>query len=65
MLAIVGVFFAGGFLGSFLFAWLADKVGRKRALDAVGLMAVVAVVITAASVNIGMLLAGRIIQGIA
>ncbi|WWC58299.1 uncharacterized protein I303_100839 [Kwoniella dejecticola CBS 10117] len=63
--AIVGIFFAGGFFGSFLFAWLADRVGRRRALDVVGLFALIGCVLSAASVHIGMLLIGRILSGIA
>lgn len=63
--AIVGVFFAGGLVGSYFFAWLADKIGRRHALDAVGAVSIVAVAISAGAVNVGMLLAGRIIQGIA
>ncbi|ODO09184.1 hypothetical protein I350_02784 [Cryptococcus amylolentus CBS 6273] len=63
--AIVGVFFAGGFFGSFFFAWLADKVGRKRALDVVGLVSVVGVILSTAATHVGMLIVGRIIQGLA
>ncbi|OCF40822.1 hypothetical protein I317_05357 [Kwoniella heveanensis CBS 569] len=63
--AIVGIFFAGGFFGSFFFAWLSDRIGRKRALDLVGIVAVVAVILSTASVHIGMFLVGRIIQGFA
>ncbi|ORY27095.1 general substrate transporter [Naematelia encephala] len=62
--AIVGVFFAGGFFGSFGFAWLADKLGRLRALQIVCVVILVSVVISAAAVNIAMLLVGRILSGI-
>ena len=59
------MFFAGGFFGSFAFAWLSDKFGRVRALQAVCVATVIAAIISVASVNIGMLLAGRILSGFA
>jgi MFS family permease len=62
--AIVGVFFAGGFFSSFFSAWLADKLGRKRTLDILNLISVVAVILQAGAVNVAMLLVGRILAGV-
>ena len=62
--AIVGVFFAGGFFGAFGGAWLADRIGRRRALDVVLVISVIATIISTASVHISMLLIGRILQGV-
>ncbi|WVW83553.1 hypothetical protein I302_105574 [Kwoniella bestiolae CBS 10118] len=63
--AFTGLFFAGGFFGSFFFAWLADKIGRKRALGIMSIVALIGSIISAVSVHIGMLIAGRIITGLA
>ncbi|KAK6906873.1 hypothetical protein I203_100860 [Kwoniella mangroviensis CBS 8507] len=63
--AFTGVFFAGGFFGSFIFAWLADYIGRKRALDVMSIVALIGSIVSGASFHIGMLLAGRVITGLA
>ncbi|WVQ82904.1 hypothetical protein IAT38_005040 [Cryptococcus sp. DSM 104549] len=63
--AVVGIFFAGGFFGSFFFAWLADKVGRRTAIFVVNMVGIVAAILSAASVHIGMFLVARLLQGFA
>ncbi|KAL5610881.1 hypothetical protein FOBRF1_006998 [Fusarium oxysporum] len=55
---------AGGLIGCLTVGWLADKMGRKRSIQIICAICVAASVFTTASVNIGMFLAGRGIQGL-
>ncbi|KAK7204911.1 general substrate transporter [Myxozyma melibiosi] len=63
--AVVSTFSGGAFFGVFFSAWAADKWGRKRTIMFAACWAVVAGIIQAASVKVGMLIAGRIIGGFA
>ena len=54
--AVFGVWFAG---------WSADYLGRKRTIMIGAVIALIAGIIQAASVHIGMLIAGRIVGGFA
>lgn len=55
---------AGSFAGSLLSSFLADRFGRKIAIQIAGLIWIVGSLIQAFSVNVGMLVAGRIIAGV-
>ncbi|KAI3584180.1 general substrate transporter [Fusarium oxysporum f. sp. albedinis] len=55
---------AGGLIGCLTVGWLADKLGRKRSIQIICAICVGASIFTTASVNIGMFLAGRGIQGL-
>ncbi|KAH7230050.1 uncharacterized protein BKA55DRAFT_696611 [Fusarium redolens] len=55
---------AGGLIGYLTAGWLANKMGRKRSIQIICAICVAASVFTTASVNIGMFLAGRGIQGL-
>lgn len=63
--AVVSTFNAGSIFGVFFAAWTADAIGRKRTIAIAAAIAVVAGIIQAASIHIGMLIAGRIIGGFA
>lgn len=63
--AVVSTFNAGSVFGVFFAAWTADAIGRKKTIAIAAAIAVVAGIIQAASVHIGMLIAGRIIGGFA
>ncbi|KAF9028039.1 general substrate transporter [Hymenopellis radicata] len=63
--AVVSTFGGGSFFGVVLSGYLADKWGRKRTIQLAALIALIAGVIQAASVHVGMLIAGRIIGGFA
>ncbi|BGP19710.1 high affinity glucose transporter [Rhodosporidiobolus nylandii] len=56
---------AGSFAGAILNSYLADKIGRKKSIILSGWVWVVGCIIQAASVNVGMLIAGRVIAGVA
>jgi MFS family permease len=62
---VVSTFGAGSFFGVFFAAWTADAIGRKKTIAIAAAIAVVAGIVQAASVHIGMLIAGRIIGGFA
>jgi MFS family permease len=55
---------AGGLIGYLTVGWLANKMGRKRSIQSICAICVAASVFTTTSVNIGMFLAGRGIQGL-
>lgn len=66
--AIVSVFLVGGAVGSLGGSWLADRVGRKGALVAAGMLAVAAALLFAAckaANSVEMLVAGRLLIGLA
>ncbi|KAI8932580.1 hypothetical protein NX059_010085 [Plenodomus lindquistii] len=54
----------GSFLGALVSGYLTDKLGRKKAIMVGCLIWIIGSVISCASVNIGMLIVGRFINGI-
>lgn len=62
---IVSSFTGGAILGALSIAWLADILGRKMTVFVGGSVAVLGCALQAGAVNIGMLIAGRFIAGIA
>ncbi|KAF2792178.1 general substrate transporter [Melanomma pulvis-pyrius CBS 109.77] len=62
--ATQGLYSGGGIFGCCLIAWLADKLGRKRAVQLVCTICVVSAILQAAAVHIGMLLVGRFFNGL-
>ncbi|KAF9456658.1 general substrate transporter [Collybia nuda] len=62
--AIVASMPAGSLFGALLVTQLADRIGRKRTVILAGLVWVIGSIIQCASVNRGMLVAGRVISGI-
>ncbi|KAI0160433.1 putative MFS monosaccharide transporter [Xylariaceae sp. FL1272] len=63
--AVVAVYIAGEAVGSLLQILIADKLGRTRFMQFACVLVTIGVIIQTASINIGMLLAGRVIAGIA
>jgi predicted MFS family arabinose efflux permease len=63
-LATQGLYSGGGIFGCCLIAWLADKLGRKRAVQLVCTICVISAILQAASVHIAMLLVGRFLNGL-
>ncbi|EXJ91169.1 hypothetical protein A1O1_04278 [Capronia coronata CBS 617.96] len=63
--AVVSTFGAGSVFGVFFAGWSADYYGRKKTIAIAAVIALVAGIIQAASVHVGMLIAGRIIGGFA
>ncbi|KLP03307.1 related to sugar transporter [Fusarium fujikuroi] len=59
-----GLFSAGGIIGCLLMTKLADKFGRKRAIQGICAVCVVSVIFQAAAVHIAMLLVGRFLNGL-
>lgn len=55
---------AGGLIGCGIVGWMADKIGRARSIQIICACCITASILTTASVNVGMLLAGRTLQGI-
>ncbi|KAI0027786.1 general substrate transporter [Vararia minispora EC-137] len=55
---------AGSFAGALLVTALADKIGRKNTVILSGIIWVIGSIIQCASINRGMLVAGRVISGI-
>ncbi|KAG0318186.1 hypothetical protein BGZ99_005814 [Dissophora globulifera] len=62
---IVASMAAGSFLGALLAGPLGDKISRKRTIMLGACIWIVGSIIQCASVNVGMLIVGRIINGIA
>ena len=62
---VVAVYIAGEALGSFLQIGIADKLGRIRFMQLSCIIVTVGCAIQAGSINIGMLLAGRCLAGVA
>lgn len=62
--AIVAAMPAGSFVGSLAVSKLADSLGRKRTIILSGWIWVIGAIIQCASVNRGMLVAGRVIAGL-
>lgn len=55
----------GSFVGALVSGYLTDKLGRRRAIQIGCMIWVIGSIISAASQNIGMLIAGRFINGFA
>ncbi|THU83050.1 general substrate transporter [Dendrothele bispora CBS 962.96] len=62
--AIVAAMPAGSFFGALLVTQLADRLGRKKSIMLASLIWVLGSILQCASVNRGMLVAGRVISGI-
>ncbi|KAL2840529.1 general substrate transporter [Aspergillus pseudoustus] len=63
--AVVSTFGAGTVFGVFFAGWSADYLGRKKTIAIGALIALIAGIIQAATVHVGMLIAGRIVGGFA
>ncbi|CAG9947754.1 unnamed protein product [Clonostachys rosea f. rosea IK726] len=63
--AVVSTFNGGAVFGVFFAGWSADYLGRKKTIAIASVIALIAGIIQAASVHIGMLIAGRIVGGFA
>ncbi|KAL4938453.1 hypothetical protein BDV06DRAFT_231868 [Aspergillus oleicola] len=63
--AVVSTFGAGTVFGVFFAGWSADALGRKRTISIGAVIALIAGIIQAATVHVGMLIAGRIVGGFA
>ncbi|KAL2824696.1 general substrate transporter [Aspergillus pseudoustus] len=61
--AINGVYLAGGAIGCWTLAWLADTIGRQRTIQVVCVICVISAAIQAGSVHVAMFLVGRLING--
>lgn len=62
--AIVAAMPAGSLVGALAVTQLADRIGRKRTVILAGIIWVIGSILQCASVNRGMLVAGRVIAGI-
>ncbi|EED21061.1 sugar transporter, putative [Talaromyces stipitatus ATCC 10500] len=60
-----GLFYAGGFLGCLTVNWLSDTFGRRRAIQIIMTICIIAAVIQTSSVHVAMLIVGRCLGGIA
>ncbi|KAH8595049.1 general substrate transporter [Bisporella sp. PMI_857] len=58
-----GLFAGGGMIGCIAVAWMADRAGRVRAIQALCLLGIVSAIIQAASIHIAMFLVGRFLSG--
>ncbi|EGV65590.1 hypothetical protein PSN45_003629 [Yamadazyma tenuis] len=63
--AVVSLFTGGAFFGSFFAGYLSDYIGRKYTISVGCLVFILGGILQAACTNIGMLLAGRFIAGVA
>lgn len=63
--AVVAVMAAGSFVGSLIAGVLSDKIGRKETILVSALFWVVGSTLMCAAQNVGMLIVGRIINGLA
>jgi MFS family permease len=61
--ALNGIFFAGGAFGAIGQGILADKFGRRRALQVSCAIMIMATALLSGSVHIAMFLVGRLFQG--
>lgn len=59
-----GVYAGAGVIGCWTVFWLLDILGRKKAIQVITVVCIVSAAIQAGSVNIGMFLAGRGINGL-
>ncbi|KAH7112107.1 general substrate transporter [Dendryphion nanum] len=63
--ALVSTFGAGAVFGVWFAGWSADYLGRKKTIMIAAAIALIAGIIQAAAMHIGMLIAGRIVGGFA
>lgn len=63
--AIVSGFAGGAVVGAASVSWLGDSLGRKKTIFVGGLISTIGCALQAGAVSTGMLIAGRIISGIA
>lgn len=63
--AVVSTFSGGAVFGVFFAGWSADYYGRKITILIAAIIALIAGIIQAASVHVGMLICGRIVGGFA
>lgn len=56
---------AGSFIGAVCAGWISDHLGRKGALRVACVIWVIGAVLQCSSQNIGHLIAGRIVSGLA
>ncbi|ODV90244.1 hypothetical protein CANCADRAFT_103965 [Tortispora caseinolytica NRRL Y-17796] len=61
--AVVSTFAGGSFFGVIFAGWANDFLGRKKTIYIAAFISLVAGIIQAASVHVGMLIAGRIVGG--
>lgn len=61
--AVNGVFLAGGAIGCWSLAWLADTFGRRICIQIICGICVVSAALQCGSVHIAMLLVGRLLNG--
>jgi MFS family permease len=57
------LYFAGGFIGSFVNSWVSNRYGRKASIASACLLMIVAGALVAGSVHIGMFIAFRFFTG--
>ena len=62
---IVSSFTGGAILGALAVAWLADMCGRKKTVFIGACISVLGCALQGGAVNIGMMIAGRLIAGVA
>ena len=62
--AFNGVNCAGSAIGAAICSWTADKYGRKRTIQIAAIVLVIGAAICAGSINNGMFMAGRLINGL-
>ncbi|CAE7226471.1 unnamed protein product [Rhizoctonia solani] len=63
--AVVSTFAGGCFFGAMAAGWLADRIGRKRTIQAGSLVAVLGCSLQTGAQNISYLMVGRVIAGLA
>jgi predicted MFS family arabinose efflux permease len=63
--AVVSIYIAGEAAGSLLQTFIGDRLGRIRFMQMLCILAIIGTVIQTASMNMGMLLAGRFLAGCA
>ncbi|CAE6399040.1 unnamed protein product [Rhizoctonia solani] len=63
--AVVSTFAGGCFFGAMAAGWLADRIGRKRTIQAGSLVAILGCSLQTGAQNINFLLVGRVIAGLA
>jgi MFS family permease len=61
----VGVYYAAGFFACLSINWLANGLGRTRAIQLTAMLTIVAATIQTASVHIAMFIVGRVLGGVA
>ncbi|KAI1312176.1 putative MFS monosaccharide transporter [Xylaria venustula] len=63
--AVVAVYIAGEAVGALLQILIADRLGRTKFMQFACVLVTIGVIIQTSSMNIGMMLAGRVISGVA